>query len=398
VHADGGTHLNLGLDVPGTDVSWMQIPDGFCARYFGNVGNAREMRFAPGGELFVASPTMGTTSGGPQGKAAIEVLPDDNNDGFADKNIPWRTGLVSTQGLLFANGSFYFQDYTRIMKEPYTSGDRAPTGQAVAVADIQVYVSGGHWPKTMDQAEDGTIYVSNGGDEGELCDPTRPFHGGILALDPTIDGGARQIAKGLRNPIYVRCHHDGNNRCFADELARDYSASVGGREKLLPIREGDDWGYPCCASQNLPYTDVCLACGALTEPIGMSSSTCMPLNQCSPRCDAIVPEAASFIIGDTPFGLDFIDGQFPPPWDHHVFVAPHGAFSSWVGARVIGVRMDPATGLTVDGGTKENFLQGWDDNLHDHGRPADLTVSPDGRLFVSNDQTGDIIWIAPVGP
>jgi glucose/arabinose dehydrogenase len=398
VHDDGGYHQVSGLTGPGRDLSWMQLPEGFCARYFGNVGNPREMRFAPGGELFVASPTMGTTSGGPQGTASIKVLPDDNNDGLADTTLDWRTGLPATQGILFANGSFYYQNFTHIMKEPYASGDRAPTGQPVEVANILVYVSSGHWPKTLDQAEDGTIYVSNGGDEGELCDPTRPFHGGILALDANGDGGVREIAKGLRNPIYVRCHHDGNNRCFADELARDYSTSVGGREKLLPIREGDDWGYPCCASYQLPYTDVCLACSAITEPMGSSSATCMSAAECSPKCDTTVPESASFIIGDTPFGLDFVDTQFPPPWDHHVFIAPHGAFGTWVGARVVGVRMDPATGLAIDGGVKENFLQGWDDGLRDHGRPSDITAAPDGRLFISNDQTGDIIWIAPTGP
>jgi glucose/arabinose dehydrogenase len=396
---DGGYHAVSGLT--GHDLSWLTLPPGFCARYFGNMGNCREMRFAPSGELFVASPTTGTTSGGPQGQAAIEVLPDDNNDGFADDALVWRTGLASTQGLLFVDGGFYYQDGTRIMLEPYAPGDRAPTGTPVQAANITVYVSGGHWPKTLDIADDGTIYVTNGGDEGELCDTTRPFHGGILALDPTATGGAREIAKGLRNPIYLRCHHDGNNRCFADELARDYSTSVGGREKLLPVHAGDDWGYPCCASQDLPYTDVCLGCGSFgSDTSANSSAQCVASAQCSPLCTAIEPELAGFLIGDTPFGLDFVDNQFPAPWDHRVFIAPHGAFGTWVGARIVAVPIDPATGLPpLDAGTgKVDFLNGWDDGQHDHGRPADITVSADGRLFISNDQNGDIIWIAPIGP
>jgi glucose/arabinose dehydrogenase len=394
---DGGYHNVSGL--PAHDMTFLTLPVGYCARWFGNVGNCRQLRFAPGGELFVSSPTQGTTSGGPQGHAAIEVLPDDNNDGFADSVVDWRSGLGSTQGLLFANGSLYYQDGTRIMQEPYASGDRAPTGTPATIANITVYVSAGHWPKSLDIAEDGTIYVSNGGDEGETCDLSRPFHGGILALQPDAGGmDARPVAKGLRNPIYLRCHHDGNNRCFADELARDYSTSAGGREKLLPIHDGDDWGYPCCASQNLPYSDVCLACGSGTELPAASSAQCMTAMECSPLCTNTKPEAQGFLIGDTPFGLDFIDDQFPPPWDHHVFIAPHGAFGTWVGARVVGVPIDPATGLPPDGGMKEDFLNGWDDNLHDHGRPADITVSPDGRLFISNDQNGDIFWIATVKP
>jgi glucose/arabinose dehydrogenase len=43
-------------------------------------------------------------------------------------------------------------------------------------------------------------------------------------------------------------------------------------------------------------------------------------------------------------------------------------------------------------------MTGWDDGHMDHGRPTDVTVSADGRLFLSNDQNGDIIWVAPISP
>src|SRR5947207_11625791 len=75
------------VTVPGGDassLSFLHLPVGFCAHTFGNVGNARQLRFAPGGELFVASPTTPTTDGGPNGQAAIVVLPDDDRDGNAD--------------------------------------------------------------------------------------------------------------------------------------------------------------------------------------------------------------------------------------------------------------------------------------------------------------------------
>src|SRR5205823_3630584 len=149
----------------------------------------------------------------------------------------------------------------------------------------------------------------------------------------------------------------------------------------------------CCATYNLPYTDVCLACSSLTDTLANSTPYCMALATCSPKCDFVVPESGSFIIGDTPFGLDFIDSQFPSPWDHRVYVAVHGAFGTWTGARVVGIGFDPATGVPlfgtnlpgVDAGAMADFMEGWDDGVHAHGRPADITVSPDGRLFVAND-------------
>jgi glucose/arabinose dehydrogenase len=292
------------------------------------------------------------------------------------------------------------------MREAYQTGDRSPTGNSTQIANVRIYTSGLHWPKTLDVGEDGTIFVTNGGDQGETCDLTRPFHGGILALDSQGTDGLRTVAKGLRNPIYLRCHHDGHNHCFANELARDYSADIQGREKLIPVEDGDDWGFPCCASKDLPYTDVCLSCGPDTQTSGASEAMCIAAQQCSPRCTDTTAESASFIIGDTPFGLDFIDSQFPAPWDHRVIVATHGAAGSWAGARVVAIAYDPLTGQPFpgtnlpgqDAGSMQDFLQGWDDGNTDHGRPSDVTVSPDGRLFVANDNTGAIVWIAPVGP
>jgi glucose/arabinose dehydrogenase len=42
-----------------------------------------------------------------------------------------------------------------------------------------------------------------------------------------------------------------------------------------------------------------------------------------------------------------------------------------------------------------DFATGWDDGRQDRGRPADVTFAPDGRLFVANDVTGEMVWIAP---
>ena len=115
-------------------MSWLSIPEGFCVHAFATVGNARQIRFAPGGELFVASPTTSTTGGGNGGQSAIVLLSDDDRNGLADAPIVWRNNLPSTQGLLFANGFFYFQDGTKILREPYDAGQRVAVGSATAVA------------------------------------------------------------------------------------------------------------------------------------------------------------------------------------------------------------------------------------------------------------------------
>ncbi len=368
--------------VPGGDtssISFVNLPKGFCAHAFGTVPNARQIRFAPGGELFVASPTGLTTGGGFGGKNAIIVLPDDNKDGLADKQVTFLGNLPNTQGMLFIPGFFYYQDATKIMRVPYAPGNRTPAAASEVVADVTIYSSSLHWPKPIDVADDGTIYVGNGGDQGETCDPAHPFHGGILKLDGSPNG--TPVAKGFRNPINIRCS-TGHNACFALELAKDYSATTGGREKMMPIRSGDDWGFPCCATKDLPYME---------SPVGTD-------------CSTVTAEDVGFLIGDTPFGLAFTPPSWPAAYQNHALVVTHGAAGSWVGARMVAIGLDPTTGMPLPGtnqngmntGSLTDFATGWDDTTLSHGRPSAVEFAPDGRLFVADDNKGVIFWIAPI--
>ncbi len=389
------------------DLTFLTLPAGFCAHYYGTVGDARQLRFAPGGELFVASPSAVTTGGNSfEGLSAIVVLPDDDHDGVADATLTFLSfpkypmAGAMNQGMLFAPGFFYYQDGaapgTKIMRVPYASGDRKPSGASEQVADLygpSIHTSFLHWPKTMDMADDGTIYVGNGSEQSEACVEPHLFVGGIFQIDPAPGGpnpNGKPVAQGLRNPIAVRCAR-GHDLCFAAELAKDYSWIEGGREKLIPIRKGDDWGFPCCATQSLPYA------GTTNQ------------SQATPDCSSVTAESNAFLIGDTPFGVDFEGGKWPAPWTGDAFVVTHGALGTWAGTRMVAIPMDPTTGLpkpsaNLDGGAGAgmvDFATGWDPAKVDggamtNGRPAALAFAPDGRLFVANDYNGVVFWIAPV--
>jgi glucose/arabinose dehydrogenase len=169
--------------------------------------------------------------------------------------------------------------------------------------------------------------------------------------------------------------------CFAIELTKDYTTEVGGREKILPIRQGDDWGFPCCATTNVPFPDV--------QPV--------------PDCTMVPTEINSFVVGHTPFDLDFETGMWPEPWTHNVFVPLHGTFGAWEGAALVAIDFDAMTGQVLPGsdlsgmptGAMSHFATGWGLRRAD-GRPAVVAFARDGRLFLGNDITGDIVWIAPM--
>jgi glucose/arabinose dehydrogenase len=122
-----------------------------------------------------------------------------------------------------------------------------------------------------------------------------------------------------------------------------------------------------------------------------------------PDCSATTPEEVSFFIGDTPFPFDFEPGKWSVPYRGAAFIPLHGSAGTWSGARVVSVDVDPETGMPLPGtnipgknpGAMRDFATGWDDHSKGHGRPSAITFAKDGRLFLANDNDGNIFWIAP---
>ena len=139
-----GPEIIPGGDASAPSLGWLTLPQGFCAHYYGQVSMARQLRFAPDGRLFIASPCCGTTGGGNNGTSSIVILPDADHDGLADSSMPYLTGLPKTQGLLFAGGYLYFQgdpmgqgsNGLSVMRVPFQNGDVAPSGSVETVTTI----------------------------------------------------------------------------------------------------------------------------------------------------------------------------------------------------------------------------------------------------------------------
>jgi glucose/arabinose dehydrogenase len=384
-----------GGDAALPNLSWLTLPAGFCAHHFANVPETRQLRISPGGDLFVASPSQAAAGGGCCGVAGILVLPDDDHDGLADSQITFFDKLTQTQGMTFNGGFFYYQNSASIYRVPFMAGARAPSANpGELVTTITALQSSDHFPKSVDVAQDGTIYVTNGSDQGEACNATRAPVGGVFKVGANASNSL--VAKGFRNPIAMRCETN-HNVCLVVELAKDGSGETpgdtGGREKIAPVRQGDDWGFPCCAATNVAYS-------------GMTFQDTGQLVK-GTDCASVTPETVSFVIGHTPFGIDFEAGKWAAPWATRAFVALHGAVGSYVGSRIVAISLDPNTGLPLaasdlqTGASQQpnmmDFITGWDDGRQDHGRATAGAVGDDGRLDVGDDTKGVIFWVAPVG-
>jgi len=187
--------------------------------------NARHAAVRSGGELFVASPPP-PTSGGPQGQEAFSCCPTTTaTAGRQDDHVA--LGLASTQGLLFADGGFYSKTRTRIMLEPYAKeiAHRSATPQQRSpTSTCKARPATGRRRSTSPTTARSNVFErrrSGRGLPGAASVPRR--HPRARPDEPD---GPRRGRRGLRNPIYVRCHHDGQGACFAKRAVRATTAAT----------------------------------------------------------------------------------------------------------------------------------------------------------------------------
>ncbi|MBX3191065.1 MAG: hypothetical protein KF819_28975 [Labilithrix sp.] len=381
-------------DLPGGDTPDLEVPPEFCVREFTTtpVGEARVLRFAPNGDLFVAAPSMMTPGGAVDGPGAIVILPDDDKDGRADSVITYAGpsprnlatscdgleadpgNLACVHGLLFSNGYLYFTRSDEVRRFPYKTGDRAaPAAPSELVANLRgAGIPDVRWTHTLEALHDGTIYVSRGRGDSSGCTPEEMTRGAVFALHMEMNlplpVPLDLVADGFRNPMYLRCSPSSCNECFASELTGDNWGGVGGREKVaLLVKNAESWGFPCCVARDVPAP-------------GFASQ----------NCSGVGDELAAIPLHDTPFGLDFDRGAFPEPYRHGLFVALHGVITSFGGSGVVWLKTDPVSLRPV--GPAQIFVHGFGKPT---GRATDAVFAPDGRLFVADDTTGKIYWVAP---
>jgi glucose/arabinose dehydrogenase len=354
----------------GQSVLGVTPPEGYCLKYFAQVGEARSLSIAPNGDVFVGAPSRATSGGATNGPGGVMVLSDDNHDGIAETtmfagplpDVP----MDDVHAVVVSGGYVYFTTQATIWRTPYTDGQRIETpGKREDLGLPKSFGNGGRWTHGLARSAAGQLIATRG--EYGVCGMQQ---GG--EIDSVGAGGAlTKIAGGFRNPMYVRCHAK-DEVCAANELGEDLTP--GAREKLIMLRPGTMYGYPCCGTKGAPA----------------------PNNMGVTDCADVTAEDRSFPLQDTPFGLDWEPGIWDAPYKGAMFVALHGsAYSSppWQGARIVYAAVDPQTHAPVEGW--KDFLGQWGPGGTPLERPADVAFAPDGRLYIADDTGGRVFWMAP---
>jgi glucose/arabinose dehydrogenase len=343
---------------PSADLSTIRLPPGFTIELFaGDLGHPRFMALDQRGTLLVSVPRAGR----------VIALPDDNRDGRADGIVPVVEGLELPHGLAFLDGQLHVAETGRVVRFDYDPATRRVRGSSTVVVP-NLPARGNHWTRTLTIGPDGRLYVSVGS-SCNSCEERDNRRAAIYRSDADGRGGV-PFATGLRNAVGI-AFRPGTSELWATVNGRDWLGDDRPAEYITRVEEGGFYGWPYCH-----WTTA----GLVPDPdLGGGN-----------HCKAVRHPSLLYQAHTAPLGLAFYTGsQFPAEYRGDLLVALHGSWNRSVpaGYKVIRVRLGGATPAA------EDFATGWLVGGRYWGRPVDLTVAPDGALFVSDDNLGAVYRI-----
>ena len=384
------------------------LPDGWTARVWARVPDARMEAWTPEGDLLVSQPNRGSVAElrpGAAGTATVTTL---------------LSGLTSSQGLAFATVDgkqvLYVAESDEIDQYAWEPGGAvgARTVIAPGLPDVDPNGDDDHRLKDVTVAADGTVYFNVGSSSNADPDDRAmtPQRGVIMAMRP--DGTDLRVAeRGVRNGEGLALAPDGtvwtavNERDnipypahlpFAgdsDAFGRVIRAYVNDHppDEVVPVTAGRDVGWPYCDPDqdgNRPagsLAGVPLVANAVTNPAGAALD-----------CAALPLVEVGLPAHSAPLGLAFLQGsKVPAPWSAGAVLAVHGSWNRqppqepavlWLAWDAAGRTLRPAVALASGFENADGTF--W-------GRPVDAVPGPDGALYVSDDAAGAVYRLVPPG-
>lgn len=227
--------------------------------------------------------------------------------------------------------------------------------------------TGGHSTRTVRFGPDDMLYMAVGS-SCNICVEEDPIRATVSRTTP--QGGSPEIlATGLRNPVDL-VFQPGSNLLWATVNERDNQGNEVPPDLVTIVQKGANYGWPYCQPPNATPQEAGADCSTITPPtIGIQPHS--------------APLGMTFLVGDA-VSAD-LSGD--------LIVAQHGSWNRQPPAAPKLLRIDFADGQPV---AASDFVTGWQNtNGERWGRPAGVTLAPDGSLVVSDDLAGFLYRIAP---
>lgn len=369
--------------IPKEPAAVIKLPPGFKLNVFANLPkltndiqrvDPRLMAFDADGNLFVSITRRGK----------IIMLTDVNHDGVADIAVTIADNLNAPHGLAFVGAKLYVANQDSIVVLEKNNG-KWPTKTPVTI--VKNLPTGGHTFKTLKLGPDGLLYI-NVGSSCNVCNESDALRATILRY--TTEGkpaGALTTfgrhapspiyASGLRNSQGFAWHPSTQNMYATNNGADNRSETKNGKvndelppEHLNQIEASKHYGWPYCWGDQF------------VDPNFVGASD---------FCNSTTPPSITFTSHSTPMGVTFLqDSKFAPEYKQDAIVALHGSWNRKEpsGYKLVRVKFENDKPVAV-----EDFATGWLKESAAWGRPVDVTLGPDGALYVSDDRASLIYRI-----
>lgn len=346
------------------------VPAGFTIQRIATVNGARELAFAPNGDLFVG--TLGS---------AVYVVPHADAAGTAGTpRVFAQFGDSPAAGVALSGDSIYVGTQFAVWQVPYKNGDLRARSAPQQLASVRTSGASSVHVTTSVAIAKGVLYAS----VGSSCNACIPELDQTRATVGRVAGGSYTvIARNMRNAIALA----------ANENTGALWAGVAGQDELPP-------GHPYEI-----FDDI----SAHSPPVNYGWPSCYENHQGS-GCSGVAVSRVVFPAYATPIGAAFYPQRpsgrykFPSRYAGGAFVTLHGSWHGppFVAPQVVYVAMhgdSPLVAVNWGDPNKQwrEFVGGYQaGSLNQRiGRPTGIAVGPEGDLFVSDDDTGSIYRIRP---
>ncbi len=376
--------------VPKNPTETIKLPAGFKLEVYADMAaltrdaqavTPRMMAFDAAGNLYVSMPQ----------RNAVVMLSDHNRDGIADKVTLVARELNAPHGLAFVGEKLYVANQDSIVVLEKNNGTW-PSKPAVVI--VKNLPTGGHTLKSLKLGPDGLLYV-NVGSSCNVCVESEPLRATILryTAEGKPAGALATLGRHAPNPVYASglrnsqsfAWHPRTQQMFAtNEGADNRSDTRGGKvndelppEHLNMIEAGQHYGWPYCWGQ----------------PGNMIGQFADPNFGSDPGfCKTVKAPAITFTSHSTPIGIAFLhQAEVAADYKQDAIIALHGSWNRKVqsGYKLVRVEFENDQPVKV-----VDFATGWLSGSSAWGRPVDVAVGPDGKIYVTDDRAGLVYRIS----
>jgi len=326
------------------------------------LGKPRMLYTSPQGNVYVTRRDGGD----------VLMLQDKDGDNKFENLVTVVADFKGVHGITMKDNWLYLCNSNEVRRYPVKpDGTLNLPAAEILIKDLP---DGGQHPnRTMDFGPDGQLYIS----VGSLCNDCKESDketAVMLQVNPA--NWSRMIyASGLRNTIGFDWHPQ-TKEMWGIDNGGDTKGSEWPPEEVNRIIKGGDYGFPYAYGKR--EVDK-----SREDPAGNTKEAVVKNTQ---------PSVLELTAHMAPIAFTFFRGaaNIPQEWAGDGLVAWHG---SWNAEKPVGFKVQRIhfeNGVAVGA---EDFLTGFLQDEARFGRPAGITVTKNGTVYISDDAGGNIYAI-----